>query len=76
MRTRSGGSSAYLAFPVLSKRRHGSTLKQLIEDCDGQDLVEYALLVAVVALGAVAALAAFTDILAAAWITISTNLSK
>jgi Flp pilus assembly pilin Flp len=51
-------------------------LKHLIHDCDGQDLVEYALLVAVMALGAVAALGAFQSVISAAWTAISNNLSN
>ena len=41
----------------------------------GQDLVEYALLAGVVALGAVAALGAFQKVIAGAWAAISANLS-
>ena len=51
-------------------------LKQLIDDCEGQDLVEYALLVAVVALGAVAALTAFQHAIGTAWTAISNKLSS
>ncbi len=50
-------------------------LKKFIYECDGQDLVEYALLVAIVALGSVAALTAFQSALTAAWAAISRNLS-
>jgi pilus assembly protein Flp/PilA len=51
-------------------------LKRLIEEQDGQDLVEYALLVAVVALGSVAAIGAFETIITNAWTAISTMLSS
>ena len=43
---------------------------------EGQDLVEYALLVAVVAIGMVAAVTAFKAIITSAWATISANLSS
>jgi pilus assembly protein Flp/PilA len=51
-------------------------IRRLIRERDGQDMVEYALLVAVVALGAVAALTAFKTVITAAWTTISTSLSN
>jgi pilus assembly protein Flp/PilA len=50
-------------------------LKRLIEECDGQDMVEYALLAAIVALGAVVALTSFQGVIASVWTTISNNLS-
>jgi Flp pilus assembly pilin Flp len=50
-------------------------LEPFLKRCDAQDLVEYALLVAVVALGAVAALKAFETVISAAWSAISANLS-
>jgi pilus assembly protein Flp/PilA len=50
-------------------------LKRLINDCAGQDLVEYALLAAIVALGAVAALASFQGVINNIWTSISNNLS-
>ena len=51
-------------------------LKRFIKNTDGQDLVEYALLVAVVALGAVAALTALQTVISSVWTTISTDLSS
>jgi Flp pilus assembly pilin Flp len=51
-------------------------MKQLIDDCDGQDLVEYGLLVALVILGAVAALSSLQSVIQAAWTAISNNLSS
>ena len=57
-------------------------LKRLIKpilsasDCDGQDMVEYALLIAIVALGAVAALNNFQNVIQSAWAAISNNLSN
>jgi Flp pilus assembly pilin Flp len=50
-------------------------LKCLVDECDGQDLVEYALLVAVVALGAVVALNSFQSVITSVWTTISNNLA-
>jgi pilus assembly protein Flp/PilA len=50
-------------------------LKRLVDECDGQDLVEYALLVAVVALGAVVALNSFQSVITSVWTTISNNLA-
>jgi pilus assembly protein Flp/PilA len=50
-------------------------LKNLIDECDGQDMVEYAVLAAVVALGAVAALSGFQNIIGNVWTTISNNLA-
>ena len=51
-------------------------IKRLIRENNGQDLVEYALLVGVVALGMVAALNAFRTVITAAWSTISGSLSN
>ena len=53
-----------------------NSLKRLIAAQDGQDLVEYALLVAIVALGCVAALNAFSTVITNAWTAISTMLSS
>ena len=50
--------------------------KRLINEQNGQDLVEYALLAAVVALGSVAALNAFSTIINTAWTAISAKLSS
>jgi pilus assembly protein Flp/PilA len=50
-------------------------LKRLIDECDGQDLVEYALLAAIVALGAIAALQGFQTVIGNVWTQISNNLS-
>ena len=50
-------------------------LKRLIDECDGQDMVEYGLLAAVVALGAVAALNGFQNVINNVWTMISNNLS-
>jgi Flp pilus assembly pilin Flp len=50
-------------------------LKRFIDASDGQDLVEYALLAAVVAVGAIAALSGFQGVIATVWQNISNNLS-
>jgi pilus assembly protein Flp/PilA len=52
-----------------------SRLKSLLREQSGQDLVEYALLAAIVALGSVAALTAFRTVISTAWTTISGMLS-
>ena len=49
--------------------------KLFINDSDGQDLVEYALLVAVVAVGAIAALNGFQNAIGNVWTAISNNLA-
>jgi Flp pilus assembly pilin Flp len=51
-------------------------LKRMIGAQDGQDLVEYALLVAIVALGCVVALNTFSGVISAAWTSISAMLSS
>jgi pilus assembly protein Flp/PilA len=53
-----------------------NNLKRLIKQQEGQDLVEYGLLIAVVALGAVAALTTFQAAIGAAWASISAMLSN
>jgi pilus assembly protein Flp/PilA len=50
-------------------------LKRLLYESDGQDLVEYALLVGIVALGATVALQGFSNQIANVWNTISSTLS-
>jgi len=50
-------------------------LKRLIIEEDGQDLVEYSLLVAVMAVAVAAALLPFQTEIANVWTTISNNLS-
>jgi Flp pilus assembly pilin Flp len=52
-----------------------SRLKSLITEQSGQDLVEYALLAAIVAIGSIAALMAFRSVITTAWTTISGMLS-
>jgi Flp pilus assembly pilin Flp len=53
-----------------------NSLKRTIAAQDGQDLVEYALLVAIVALGCVVALNTFSGIIGAAWASIAAMLSS
>ena len=50
-------------------------LKRLIEDCKGQGLVEYGLLAAILALGAVVALTSFQNIIKNVWVALSNNLA-
>lgn len=50
-------------------------LRRLIDDCDGQDMVEYALLAVVVALGAVVALQGFQNVIYNVWNQLSGNLA-
>ena len=51
-------------------------VSRFVERDKGQDLLEYGLLVAVVALGMVAALTVFQAAITSAWTTISTSLSN
>jgi Flp pilus assembly pilin Flp len=51
-------------------------LRALIRECDGQDVVEYCLLIAVVVLGAAAALSGFQNIIGNVWSKISSNLNS
>ncbi len=53
-----------------------NSLKRMIGAQGGQDLVEYALLVAIVAIGCVAALKTFSGIISAAWASIAAMLSS
>jgi Flp pilus assembly pilin Flp len=55
--------------------QENNMLKRLIDECDGQDMVEYGLLVGVVALGCVAALNSFQTVISNVWTMISNNLS-
>jgi Flp pilus assembly pilin Flp len=51
-------------------------LRALIRECDGQDVVEYCLLIAVVVLGAAAALSGFQNTIGNVWSKISSNLNS
>ena len=51
-------------------------LKRILRQCDGQDMVEYGMLIAVVALACVAALTDFSTIINTIWTTLTTNLSN
>jgi Flp pilus assembly pilin Flp len=55
--------------------RHRRLFARLMRDCDGQDMVEYCLLIALVALVSVVALGSFTNVITAAWTTFTNNLS-
>jgi Flp pilus assembly pilin Flp len=50
--------------------------RRMMEDRNGQNLVEYGMLAAVVAIGSVAALKAFSSVIGTAWTAISANLSN
>jgi len=49
--------------------------RQIIRECQGQNLVEYAVLAAVIALGAVAALSGFQNVISNVWAAISNNIA-
>jgi pilus assembly protein Flp/PilA len=49
--------------------------KLFIDRCEGQDLVEYALLAAVVAVGAIATLNGFQNVISNVWTAVSNNLA-
>jgi Flp pilus assembly pilin Flp len=51
-------------------------LRRILKQCDGQDMVEYALLIAVVALACVAALNNFSAVINTVWTTITNNLAN
>ena len=50
-------------------------LRNLIDECDGQDMVEYGVLVAVVVVGAAVALSGFQNVISNVWTAISNNLA-
>jgi Flp pilus assembly pilin Flp len=50
-------------------------MKRLIKNCEGQGLVEYGLLAAILALGAVVALTSFQSIIRNVWTALSNNLA-
>ena len=51
------------------------SLRALAAESGGQDMIEYSLLVAVMALGVVAALSGFQNVIGNVWGMISNNLS-
>ncbi|MBV9503448.1 MAG: Flp family type IVb pilin [Acidobacteriia bacterium] len=51
-------------------------LQRMFKECDGQDMVEYGLLIAVVALACVAALTNFSTVINTIWTTLSNSLSN
>ena len=50
--------------------------KQLIKDESGQDLIEYALTAAIIALGAIAAMGSLASSIASGFNTVSTSFSN
>ncbi len=50
-------------------------MKRLFEESDGQDMIEYALLIALMALACVAALGNFSSVISTIWSTLTANLS-
>jgi Flp pilus assembly pilin Flp len=50
-------------------------VKRLFEESDGQDMIEYALLIALMALACVAALGNFSSVISTIWSTLTANLS-
>jgi Flp pilus assembly pilin Flp len=50
--------------------------KRILEESDGQDMIEYGLLVALVALACVAALSNFSTVISTVWSTLTANLSS
>jgi pilus assembly protein Flp/PilA len=53
-----------------------STLKHLLRDESGQDLIEYALVAALIALGAVAAMNGVATGISTAFSTVASNLTS
>jgi Flp pilus assembly pilin Flp len=51
-------------------------LRQFVINREGQDVVEYGLLVALVILGAVVAVGALAPVISAVWTAISANLAS
>jgi len=50
--------------------------KRILKESDGQDMIEYGLLVALVALACVAALSNFSTVISTVWSTLTANLSS
>jgi len=66
-----------LNFPAkLAGKCHGLGLVNLIEDESGQDLIEYALVAALIGVGAVIALLGLSTRIASAFTTVGTNLTS
>jgi Flp pilus assembly pilin Flp len=51
-------------------------LRRIFKQCEGQDMVEYGLLIAVVALACVAALNNFSTVINTVWTTLSNYLAN
>jgi pilus assembly protein Flp/PilA len=72
------GISPAAGFPGHRTERKTGLRKPMLlikKDCDGQDLVEYGLLIALVALGLIAALTNFQGAIGDVWQNISNNLA-
>ena len=54
----------------------GQSLKDILQDEEGQDLIEYALVVALIALGAVAGMGTLANGINAAFGTVATRLAS
>jgi pilus assembly protein Flp/PilA len=54
----------------------GRSLKNILQDEEGQDLIEYALVVALIALGAVAGMGTLANGINAAFGTVATRLAS
>ena len=53
-----------------------ATIKNVLRDESGQDLIEYALAAALITLGAIAAMKGFATAVSDAWSTISSEMSS
>jgi len=58
-----------------SNDRRVRIVASLVREADGSDMVEYALLAAVVAVGAIAALNNFQGVISNVWVLVSNSLS-
>ncbi len=64
-----------MGIPGVRSRYERTMPRRLIHERDGQNMVEYALLAAIVALGAVAALSGFQNVISNVWAAISNNMA-
>jgi pilus assembly protein Flp/PilA len=69
-------SSRGMAYGGNSNMKYIATLKNLLNDESGQDLIEYALVAALIALGAITAMKSLANGLGNAFSTISSDLSS
>ena len=61
---------------IKMEERQVKTFKNLLHDESGQDLIEYALVAALIALGAITAMKGLANGISAAFSTISSDLSS